>query len=110
MIKNDIPVIMSFDNTQQKITNYIFDTALPKELVLYNTNNYTSYSDETTIKSHYMTITGVIEYSQDIVLKNTNEIPSEIMLQVSSWGKKYYVSYDEYKNSLGVFSNILVIR
>ena len=56
---------------------------------------------------HYVTVTGVEEYSTSDGTK--------IMLEISSWGRKYYVNYDEYleyvrKNDNFYFSNILYIK
>lgn len=34
----------------------------------------------------------------------------DAMLQVSSWGRKYYVSFEEYQIALSGFSNILVLE
>ena len=56
-----------------------------------------------------MTITGISIYSEKIDIDDF-DIPSHIMLQVSSWGRKYYISYDEYIKNLDIFSNVLEIN
>ncbi|MBH1940075.1 hypothetical protein I5677_04090 [Mobilitalea sibirica] len=54
------------------------------------------------INSHYVTVTGIIK----------DEIDSTIMLCISSWGKKYYINYEEYRNYIeensGTYTSSLV--
>ena len=56
-----------------------------------------------TTKDHYVTVTGVMEDE------------SRTLLEISSWGKRYYIDFDEYtayvkKCDNYIFSNILYIR
>lgn len=53
-----------------------------------------------------MTVTGLIEYTPEAA-KLTGH---KTLLQVSSWGKKYYIDFEEYSKYLSVFSNILTIN
>ena len=57
----------------------------------------------TKTKDHYVTVTGLIEAE------------GRTLLEISSWGKRYYMDYDEYmnyvrKNDNFYFSNILYIK
>ncbi len=51
---------------------------------------------------HYVTVTGLIK----------DELTSQIMLRISSWGKQYYINYEEYRNYIeyigGTFTSSLV--
>lgn len=40
------------------------------------------------VNSHYVTVTGIIK----------DEIAGRIMLRISSWGKQYYINYEEYRD------------
>lgn len=55
-----------------------------------------------TVRDHYMTVTGIVE-TED-----------KIMLEVSSWGERYYIDWDDYLkyiNTFGTFfSNIMYIK
>ena len=95
MIRNNIPVIISFDN------GFSDD-----ELNLYESNNEKSYQFYDDIKSHYMTVTGIIEYSDEIA----DRIGHKRMLEISSWGKKLYFDFDEYLHYMSPFTNILYIQ
>jgi hypothetical protein len=54
------------------------------------------------IKSHYVTVTGVIR----------DDIANQIMLCISSWGRQYYINYEEYwdyvDNIGGTFTSSIV--
>ena len=97
MIKNNLPVIFSYDS-------HFFN----KELPLYVKNSNNTFKKAASIKSHYMVITGIIRYTDNVVNKNKNRY--RIMLEISSWGKKYYIDYDEYNEKTSFYSNILYIR
>ncbi|MCR5500035.1 MAG: hypothetical protein K6F31_06555 [Acetatifactor sp.] len=51
------------------------------------------------IASHYMTIIGVFAGNN-----------GQVVLQVESWGRIYYVLYEEFASKLSYFTNILCIR
>lgn len=95
MIKNNIPVILSFDkgNSDEGISIYYTDGA----------NNFI---ESQKLSSHYVTITGIIEYSDAMA----NKIGHKRMLEVSSWGEKFYIDYDEYSTFMSPFTNILYIN
>lgn len=54
------------------------------------------------INSHYVTVTGLIK----------DDVTERIMLRISSWGKKYYINYEEYwdyiENSSAAFTSSIV--
>ena len=41
-------------------------------------------------RDHYITVTGIREY-------DGTDGEHQIMLEISTWGKKYYMDYDDYK-------------
>ena len=95
MLENDIPVIIS-----------IGPGFFRKEKVrFYNKSKdekgRTVYKPVTKTKDHYVTVTGVEE-------------GSHTFLEISSWGKRYYINFEEYqqyvkKNDNFYFSNILYV-
>jgi hypothetical protein len=112
MLENDIPVIFSVGpNTpnlwgKKKVNMYIAerddndnsDDNGNRE----NLNYLHQYTGVKTVSGHYMTITEIIndyEYGRT-------------MLCVSSWGKKYYIDYDEYRyyidNYGGTYTSSLI--
>ncbi|MBO4862874.1 MAG: hypothetical protein J5517_00765 [Eubacterium sp.] len=95
MLGNDIPVIIA-----------IGPGFFRKEKVrFYNKRKddkgRTVFKPVTKTKDHYVTVTGVEE-------------GEHTFLEISSWGKKYYINFDEYleyvkKNDNFYFSNILYV-
>ena len=88
-MKNDIPVTLSANAIKEEyeaeakdkglyVKMYTNDTEIPRE------KNYVQ--DINTFDDHYVTVTGVIR----------NTIEDRIWLQVSSWGRKFYIDYNEY--------------
>ncbi len=76
-LENDIPVIWSiYAPGKEKLALYKYDDL--KE----------NYFKVGAVNNHYMTIVGLTESATtDTKLR---------MLEVSSWGKKYYINFDEY--------------
>ncbi len=102
MLDNNIPVIISYD-----------DTEIYENLPLYE-KNANSYYIQSSTQSHYMVITELIEYSDNVSNINGNH---KKMIKVSTWGKVKYVDLEEYcrlvdKGALisDVTSNILYIE
>lgn len=54
------------------------------------------------VNGHYVTVTGIIK----------DEIANRIMLRISSWGKLYYINYEEYRDYIesygGTFTSSIV--
>ena len=96
MIGNGIPVLISVGPsifTKDQLT--FFEKK--------NSKIENEFVPRTHTKDHYVTITGVLEFED------------RTMLEISSWGRKYYVNWDEYYNYVKkhdnfYFSNILYIR
>lgn len=96
MLENDIPVIISIGPgffRKQKVKFYNCEEKDGK----------LKFKPVTQTKDHYVTITGILE---------TDKLT---MLEISSWGKKYYVNWEEYKKYVKkcdnyYFSNILYIK
>ncbi len=90
MLKNDIPVMLSIGSSVNNGEGIPFySTIIQCERGI--SNNY--YSD------HYVTITAV--YYDDIA--------NDYYLEISSWGKKYYVSFNQYNMYRDIFSGELRI-
>ena len=95
MLAMDCPVIWSLYRFKKKINLYTYD------------NISQSYKIATTTNNHYVNAIGVIHSSNDI--HNT-------MIKISSWGKLYFIDYDEYLAYVGnsiiskYCSNIVLIK
>lgn len=94
MISNDLPVVFSYYSSDKN-----------DEIKLYFEENGAkdkkgSFRD---VNSHYMTIIGYSKFSGE-------KKSCSYVLKVVSWGKIYYINYDEYADKLSYFSNILEIK
>lgn len=49
----------------------------------------------TDVHGHYITVTGVIK----------DDVTNRIMLRISSWGKAYYINYEEYRDYIESFGD-----
>ncbi len=97
MLKNNTPVVFSYYHPNKRIILY-------STLDNLKTNNKENMQDP---KGHYMTIIGLYKYLVD---SPDSELHYEYVLEVVSWGAKYYIKYDDYANNLNYFSNILSVR
>ncbi len=99
MLNNDIPVTFAIGPSVDKDAGVVFYTLQPQ------TNNpYNLVKDAGPVRGHYVTITGMM----------SDDISNKKILEISSWGKKYYIDYDEYMDyvdaeSSHLFSNIVYI-
>ena len=112
MIENDIPVILSIGpafirRRKEKLPFYLSKTD----------GSNISFTPATKTKDHYVNVTGVYEMCETTAEKNslTTDKSHIIYLEISSWGRKYYINYDEYieyikKHDNFLFSNILYIH
>lgn len=94
MISKNLPVVFSYYSTDKrdKIKLYFGKEGAETKKGSYRT-----------INNHYMTIIG---YSKS----GGNGKSYSYVLKVVSWGKIYYINYDEYAEKLSYFSNILEVR
>ena len=96
MLENDIPVIISIGPGffhKEKVKFYRMEQRDKKVI----------FKPVTKTKDHYVTVTGLVESAE------------VTMLEISSWGRRYYVNWNEYKefvkkNDNYYFSNILYIK
>ncbi|MBR1817057.1 MAG: hypothetical protein IJ763_10240 [Lachnospiraceae bacterium] len=114
MIENDIPVILSIGPA--------FIRRRKEKLPFYTakiTGDDINFTPATQTKDHYVNVTGVYETIKKPadILKNTSDKDKQctIYLEISSWGRKYYINYAEYieyikKHDNFLFSNILYIH
>ena len=103
MLKKDIPVTLSIGpyalglKDGYGVNFYIEDISSSTPAYI----NRPWSSDK--VNDHYVTVTAVI----------IDNITNKTYLQISSWGEKYFIDYDEYEEYLGYklsgFSNILYI-
>ena len=107
MILNDTPVIISYSNdlTIEKIKDYFTEKENVPKLNLYSLEGKNFVASET-VGSHYMNITGVLEFSDDVC----DLVGFKTMLEVATYGKKYYINYDEYKGNIDLVTNIMYIE
>ena len=136
MLKNDIPVILAYsadvNNYLKKpyISNksrFLVNTLLSsfgapgvtaigflsaydktheyKSLQLYKYEN-NIFKEDQDIDSHYVTVTEILEFSESIQEKLDC---GKVMLKTSSWGRIVYIDYDDYKDAIDSFTNILEI-
>lgn len=96
MLTNDIPVLISIGPAIFKKKELSFYSATEKDGELV-------FKSSTHTKDHYVTVTGMYDDGE------------KIMLEISSWGRRYYIDFDEYttyvkENDNTLFSNILYIE
>jgi len=118
MLSGDIPVILSIGPNTPLLWKNDGIGFYVRESVDNQTNNaddkillpapdlYCYHTVKNKIHSHYVTVTGIYRN----VEKNS---PGEkILLRISSWGKKYYINYDEYRDYIdksgGTFTSSMV--
>ena len=95
MIDNNIPVILSFDNThfstieKEKEINGKVEIYYEKTRLKYYKSDFTNIDS---VASHYMVVTELIDCSEEI----SKELGHKTMLKVSSSGIAKYIDLDEY--------------
>ena len=96
MIKENLPVVWAIYSKKGRLNLYRFNSAIGKYEVVASTNN------------HFVTAIAVEESQENQKLRR--------MIEVSSWGKSFYIDYDEYLEFVGnslinkYCSNIMVRR
>lgn len=91
MISNDIPAIISIGPGEPELDLY--------EMKEPTVNCPTSYTQKDTTKSHYVTVTAIIEDR----IKSQNGYFDSVMYEISSWGNKYYISQYELRQHVNKY-------
>jgi hypothetical protein len=111
MLHKDIPVILSIGpNTpnlwgkkgvpfyERKEIDYQDDSDQSAEVL----KPYYYKEVKKAVNGHYVTVTGIIK----------DNVTGRIMLRISSWGKQYYINYEEYREYIdtnsGTFTSSIV--
>lgn len=99
MLSKDIPITLSIGPMRKN--GVMFYDWMPDEKNKYN---FETYSHEDYVSGHYVTITGLM-----------CDESGRRMLEISSWGRKYYINFDEFmetvkRHSNFLFSNVLYIN
>ncbi|WP_288887778.1 VWA domain-containing protein [uncultured Eubacterium sp.] len=79
MLDEDIPVCLAIGDSKKKLKMYIPND----ETMLHFPLQYDKYYET---NSHYVTVTGLVE----------DRICNKTFLQISTWGVKCYIDFDEY--------------
>lgn len=93
MLKDNIPVVFAY---------YAFGK---KKITLYSSlqDALNRVKEPNGINSHYMTVIGLYKF------EDADAMEYKYILEVVSWGKIFYIDYNEYANKLSYFSNILSV-
>lgn len=106
MLSHNLPVILAIGPNTPKlwgkkgITFYHPDTEAPGKTAevtapVVKTETSPIYKPvKQDIHGHYVTVTGILK----------DAATAKIMLRISSWGKKYYINYEEYRDYVGDLS------
>ncbi|MDF2941606.1 MAG: hypothetical protein K0S01_464 [Herbinix sp.] len=111
MLHKDIPVILSIGPNTPKLWGKKGIPFYERREIDYQENAdqnpevgkpYYYKMVKQNVNGHYVTVTGLIK---DVVTER-------IMLRISSWGKQYYINYEEYRdyieNNSGTFTSSIV--
>ncbi len=101
MLGRDLPVILSIGPNVPKLwgrkgipfyelkeIDYLDPGAKGQEPMTEASKPYYYKTVEEGINGHYVTVTALIK----------DEVTGRIMLRISSWGKQYYINYEEYRD------------
>ena len=109
MLNNDIPVILSIGPNTPNLWGKKGIPFYERKEIEYQEKSDTQqeakekrkpyyykviYND---INSHYVTVTGLIK----------DDVAGRIMLRISSWGKQYYINYEEYRDYVENYSGTI---
>ncbi|MCD7840619.1 MAG: hypothetical protein LUG46_08355 [Erysipelotrichaceae bacterium] len=96
MLENDIPAVISNYSMNKQLPLYLFQDCN------YVNNKYGSNTKPWTVKSHYMVGTCLIQYSDDV----SRMLGHKTMLGISTYGREFYIDYEQYSDGLGFTTNI----
>ena len=108
MLNDDIPVVYSCcvsDDNELQLYCFHNDYDMVYNAIEYKDQNGKNKKVDP-VKNHYMVATGVIEYSADV----EKIIGRKTMIKTATYGKMYYVDFDEYSENLSVVTNIFNIE
>ena len=94
MFEDDIPVMFSYftfdgeNNSKSLYRQFEMEDGKIKE--------------DSPVASHYMTATGIVEYSEDV----KEILGFQRAIKVATWGQQFYMNYDDIGNHLDLFTNI----
>ncbi|TAH69548.1 MAG: hypothetical protein EWM47_06740 [Anaerolineaceae bacterium] len=126
MLAKDIPVILSIGpNTpflwkNEGINFYkreivdVQDNNTDNESSIHHPDLYSYPTAKVNVNSHYVTVTGIYKIAESKRVNSSHEsyTKEKIMLRTSSWGKLYYINYDEYRNYIdnsgGTFTSSMI--
>jgi hypothetical protein len=111
MLEQNIPVILSIGPNTPNIWGKKGIPFYERKEIEYQENDETSSKGskpyyykvrQQAVNSHYVTVTAIIK----------DDVAGRIMLRISSWGKQYYINYEEYRdyveNVSGTFTSSIV--
>ncbi len=84
---------------------FSYDNKAGLDTYIWNEKKGYVLTEEKPIESHYMTATGIIEYSDEVA----KLLKHKCMLRISSWGRKFYVDYEKYLEVFSMRTNFLYI-
>lgn len=96
MLENDIPCPLSITYNDLKGQGGVhFYDMLPTETEPYRlaVKNY-----KPTVSGHYVVVTGLLE----------DRVKNQTILEISSWGRKYYVNYEELLEHIEKYSDFML--
>ena len=94
MLKNDIPVTLSIGPCVKNEGVELYEWN-PKEGDKYH---FDLIPRSNKVASHYVTVTGLV----------TDKVKNQTMIEISSWGTKYYIDFEEYISVAKNYSNFIV--
>lgn len=106
MLEQDIPVILSIGpNTpnvwgKKGIPFYErkeIEIQLSEDASTEGSKPYYYKVVQQSVNSHYVTVTAIVK----------DDVAGQIMLRISSWGKQYYINYEEYRNYVESTSGVM---
>jgi len=97
MLRKDIPVILSIGPNTPNMWGKKGIPFYERKEIEYQEESadgsprkkpYYYQMKQTSVNRHYVTVTGIVK----------DDITAKIMLRISSWGKLYYINYEEYRD------------
>jgi len=103
MLHSDIPIILSIGPNTPNLWGKIGVPFYERREIDYQENTdpnsgvgkpYYYKVKQQNVNSHYVTVTGILK----------DDVTGRIMLRISSWGKQYYINYEEYRDYIESYS------